>query len=100
MLVMVVTDKRTDIAILRTLGAAPRKIMGIFMTQGLVIGWVGVILGVALGVLTLRSTSTPSHGSSTFGFQIMDSDVYYVTAASVRSALDQRRRNWCRPHCF
>ncbi len=50
MLVMVVTDKRTDIAILRTLGAAPRKVMGAFLTQGLVIGWLGVLLGVLLGV--------------------------------------------------
>jgi ABC-type lipoprotein release transport system permease subunit len=50
MLVMVVTDKRTDIAILRTLGASPRGVMGVFLTQGLVIGWFGVLLGVALGV--------------------------------------------------
>ena len=46
MLVMVVTDKRTDIAILRTLGASPRRVMGVFLTQGLVIGWFGVALGV------------------------------------------------------
>src|SRR5579863_6789114 len=50
MLVMVVTDKRTDIAILRTLGASPRRILGVFITQGLVIGWLGVALGVALGL--------------------------------------------------
>ena len=50
MLVMVVTDKRTDIAILRTLGASPRRVMGVFLTQGLVIGWLGVALGVALGL--------------------------------------------------
>src|SRR5437763_726757 len=49
MLVMVVTDKRTDIAILRTFGASPRRVMGIFITQGLVIGWLGVALGIALG---------------------------------------------------
>ena len=47
---MTVTDKRNDIAILRTLGASPRTVMGIFITQGLVIGWVGVALGVTLGV--------------------------------------------------
>ncbi len=51
MLVMVVTDKRTDIAILRTLGASPRRIIGVFMSQGLVIGWVGVTLGVIFGVI-------------------------------------------------
>lgn len=80
MLVMVVTDKRTDIAILRTFGAAPRKVMGIFITQGLVIGWVGVLLGVALGVLIALNVGTIVPVlEHTFGFQIMDSDVYYVT---------------------
>ncbi len=48
MLVMTVTDKRNDIAILRTLGASPGAVMGVFITQGLVIGWVGVALGVGL----------------------------------------------------
>ena len=51
MLVMVVNDKRTDIAILRTLGAAPGTVLRVFITQGLVIGWCGVAAGVALGVL-------------------------------------------------
>ncbi len=51
MLVMVVTDKRTDIAILRTLGASPGRIVGVFLSQGLVIGWVGVGLGVIFGVI-------------------------------------------------
>ena len=45
MLVMVVTDKRTDIAIVRTIGASPRRVMGIFLTQGLVIGWLGRAAG-------------------------------------------------------
>jgi lipoprotein-releasing system permease protein len=81
MLVMVVTDKRTDIAILRTLGASPRQIMSVFMTQGLVIGWLGVLLGVALGVALAWNVGTiVPFLESTFGFQIMDSDVYYVTA--------------------
>jgi lipoprotein-releasing system permease protein len=80
MLVMVVTDKRTDIAILRTLGSSPRRVMGIFLTQGLVIGWVGVAFGVGLGVLLARNVSTiVPFLQSTFGFQIMDPDVYYVT---------------------
>ena len=51
MLVMVVTDKRTDIAILRTLGASPRRVMAIFLVQGSVIAWFGVALGVLLGTL-------------------------------------------------
>jgi lipoprotein-releasing system permease protein len=80
MLVMVVTDKRTDIAILRTLGASPRSILGIFLTQGLVIGWVGVALGVALGILLAQNVAeiVPVLERS-FGFQVMDPSVYYVT---------------------
>ncbi|MBU6438399.1 MAG: FtsX-like permease family protein, partial [Betaproteobacteria bacterium] len=50
-LVMTVTDKQSDIAILRTLGASPRSIMGIFMTQGAFSGVVGTLIGVALGCL-------------------------------------------------
>jgi lipoprotein-releasing system permease protein len=49
-LVMVVSDKRTDIAILRTLGMSPRGIIAVFMTQGVLIGWIGTLIGVALGV--------------------------------------------------
>jgi lipoprotein-releasing system permease protein len=81
MLVMVVTDKRTDIAIMRTFGAAPRRVMGIFMTQGLVIGWLGVALGVGLGLLlALHVDSIVPFLEHTFGFHIMDADVYYITA--------------------
>ncbi|HJX19858.1 MAG TPA: FtsX-like permease family protein, partial [Steroidobacteraceae bacterium] len=81
MLVMVVTDKRTDIAILRTLGAAPRRVMGIFITQGLVIGWLGVALGVVLGVaLALHVATIVPLLERTFRFQILDADVYYTTA--------------------
>ncbi|MBV9317290.1 MAG: lipoprotein-releasing ABC transporter permease subunit [Gammaproteobacteria bacterium] len=81
MLVMVVTDKRTDIAIVRTFGAAPRAVMGIFVTQGLVIGWLGVALGAALGlVLALHVDSIVPFLEHTFRFHIMDADVYYITA--------------------
>ena len=80
MLVMVVTDKRTDIAIVRTFGAAPRRVMGIFITQGLVIGWLGVGLGVALGLLlALHVDTIVPFLEHTFRFQIMDADVYYST---------------------
>ncbi|MDP0790101.1 FtsX-like permease family protein, partial [Klebsiella pneumoniae] len=48
-LIMVVADKRTDIAILRTLGATPRQIMAIFMVQGTVIGVIGTVIGGVLG---------------------------------------------------
>src|SRR5437773_1703456 len=50
-LVMTVTDKQADIAILRTLGASPRSIMGIFMVQGAASGIIGTLSGVALGLL-------------------------------------------------
>ena len=50
-LVMTVTDKRADIAILRTLGASPRSIMAIFMVQGAASGVIGTLSGVAFGLL-------------------------------------------------
>src|SRR6185437_1419753 len=80
MLVMVVTDKRTDIAILRTFGASPRRVMGIFLTQGLVIGWLGVALGVALGLaLAFNVETIVPFLQNTFGFQIFSSSIYYIT---------------------
>jgi lipoprotein-releasing system permease protein len=79
-LVMVVTDKRTDIAILRTLGLRPRAIVGIFMTQGVLIGWLGTALGVAGGLALAFNVGTVAPWlERTFGFQIMDADVYYIT---------------------
>ena len=81
MLVMVVTDKRTDIAIVRTFGAAPRRVMAIFITQGLVIGWLGVVLGVVLGLtLALHVDTIVPFLEHTFRFQFFDADVYYITA--------------------
>ncbi len=80
MLVMVVTDKRTDIAILRTFGASPRRVMGVFLTQGLVIGWLGVALGVGLGLALAYNVRTiVPFLQNTFGFQIFSSSVYYIT---------------------
>ena len=49
-LVMVVNEKRNDIAILRTIGMRPRAVVGVFVTQGLVIGWLGALLGCAWGL--------------------------------------------------
>jgi lipoprotein-releasing system permease protein len=80
MLVMVVTDKRTDIAILRTFGAAPARVMGVFVTQGLVIGWLGVALGIGLGVLIALNVDVIVPAlEHTFHFQFMNSEVYYTT---------------------
>jgi lipoprotein-releasing system permease protein len=80
MLVMVVNDKRTDIAILRTFGASPRSILQTFMVQGLAIGWFGVAGGLALGVLLARHVSgiVPVL-ERLFGFHFLDAQVYYIT---------------------
>ena len=51
MLMMLVTDKQADIAILRTLGSTPRSVMGMFMVQGVLVGVVGIGFGVGLGSL-------------------------------------------------
>ncbi len=81
MLVMTVTDKRNDIAILRTLGASPRTVMAVFMTQGLVIGWAGVALGVTLGVLlTLNMDRVEPFLERALGFHLFDPEVYAVTS--------------------
>jgi lipoprotein-releasing system permease protein len=81
MLVMVVTDKRTDIAILRTLGASPRAVAGVFLAQGLVIGWLGVAAGVLLGVLIAGNVGPILDAvQSLTGFTLFDADVYYITA--------------------
>lgn len=79
-LVMVVTDKVTDIAVLRTLGMAPQGVVKIFFVQGAVIGWAGVALGVCLGVLlAINIPTVVPFLEQLLGFQIMPGDVYYVT---------------------
>ena len=81
MLVMVVNEKRTDIAILRTLGASPGVVLRAFIVQGLVIGWLGVGAGVLLGVLVARNVVTIAPAlERTFGFRFLDADTYYITA--------------------
>lgn len=80
-LVMVVTDKTGDIAILRTLGMGPNDVVRIFFIQGAMIGWIGVFLGVVSGVLLAINVPTLAPAlEQLFGFQIMPGDVYYVTA--------------------
>ena len=79
-LVMVVTDKQSDIAILRTLGASPRSIMSIFMVQGTIIGVVGTLLGLVGGVsLSLNMETVVSFIEGLFGFHILDPGVYYIS---------------------
>jgi lipoprotein-releasing system permease protein len=79
-LVMVVNDKRTDIAILRTLGLSPRGVVAVFMTQGVLIGWIGAGAGVALGLcLALNVDVIVPFLEQSLGFHFMDPDVYYIS---------------------
>jgi lipoprotein-releasing system permease protein len=79
-LVMVVTDKQSDIAILRTLGASPRSIMVIFVIQGAVIGLFGTLLGVLGGVtLALNVETIVPAIESLFHVPFLSKDVYYIS---------------------
>ncbi len=78
--VMVVTDKESDIAILRTLGASPGSILAIFIIQGALVGIVGSIIGVAGGVaLALNIDTIVPALERTFGIQFLDKSVYYIS---------------------
>ena len=88
-LVMVVTDKQPDIAILRTLGASPRNVMGIFVVQGSLIGVIGTLLGVAGGIALASNVETlvPSI-ESLFDTKFLSPDIYYISEvpSEMRSA--------------
>ncbi len=78
--VMLVTDKQADIAILRTLGLAPKGVMQIFMVQGTLIGVIGTLIGVVGGILlTLNLEHILRAIENVFGVQLMPEDVYYIT---------------------
>ena len=79
-LIMVVADKGADIAILRTLGATPRQIMGIFMVQGTVIGVIGTLIGGVLGVLAaLNVSELVGWLERVSGQHVFSSDVYFIS---------------------
>ena len=79
-LVMLVVDKQSDIAILRTLGATPKDVMGIFIVQGLVIGFAGIIIGSLLGLLVAYNiTDMVDWAEQAFGFKILSADVYFIS---------------------
>lgn len=79
-LVMVVKDKQADIAILRTIGASPRSVLAIFMTQGTAIGLIGTLCGVALGVLLSVNLESLVHGlEAVVGTHFMDAKVYFMS---------------------
>ena len=76
---MAVTDKQADIAILRTLGASPHSIMGIFIVQGALIGFIGLGLGVVGGVtLALNIDVVVPFIERLLGTQLFDKQVYYI----------------------
>ncbi|MWV13881.1 lipoprotein-releasing ABC transporter permease subunit [Pseudomonas sp. R-28-1W-6] len=78
-LVMVVADKRSDIAILRTLGATPGQIMSTFMVQGTVIGSIGTLVGGVLGVVVaLNVSGWVAWLERASGVHILSSDIYYI----------------------
>jgi lipoprotein-releasing system permease protein len=79
-LVMVVTDKQADIAILRTLGASQGSIMLIFMVQGTLIGLVGMVMGLAGGLgLALNVETLVPWLEHTFNVTFLPADVYYIS---------------------
>ncbi len=79
-LVMVVTDKQGDIAILRTFGATPKMIMGIFMVQGSLIGVIGTLLGVALGIAgALNVSEIVGALEKLLGIHFLSPDVYFIS---------------------
>jgi lipoprotein-releasing system permease protein len=79
-LVMVVKDKQSDIAILRTIGARPGTILRIFITQGSIVGIVGTIAGVLFGMLlTLNLENIVGFAESTFGIKFLAADVYFIS---------------------
>jgi lipoprotein-releasing system permease protein len=84
-MVMVVKDKRRDIAILRTFGSSPRSILTIFVVQGSLIGLLGIGAGVLLGVLVAVNLQELVHGlESIVGFKFLDARVYFMSDLPAR----------------
>ncbi len=79
-LVMVVKDKQSDIAILRTVGASPSNILKIFIIQGSIIGVIGTLVGATLGILfTLNLETIVLFMESTLGIKFLAADVYFIS---------------------
>ena len=79
-LVMVVNEKQSDIAILRTLGAKPVSILKIFLNQGSIIGFLGISLGVFIGTFfTLNLVEIVSFFENIFDFKVLAADVYFIS---------------------
>ena len=79
-LVMVVTDKQSDIAILKTMGLSPRRVMAVFMVQGSLIGVIGTALGVVAGiVLALNVETVVGAVESLLSIEFLSAEVYYIS---------------------
>jgi lipoprotein-releasing system permease protein len=79
-LVMVVTDKQADVAILRTLGASPASIMKIFLVQGALIGVIGTLLGVVFGVVVALNIDVIVPAiEQLFNVQFLSKEVYLIS---------------------
>jgi lipoprotein-releasing system permease protein len=79
-MVMVVKDKRRDIAILRTFGSSPRSILSVFIVQGSLIGVLGIVGGLVLGVLIAVNLQELVHGlEGIVGFKFLDARVYFMS---------------------
>jgi lipoprotein-releasing system permease protein len=79
-LIMVVTDKQADIAILRTLGLTPNRVMRVFVVQGFVIGLLGALIGAVGGIaLALNVETLVPAIEALFDTQFMSADIYYIT---------------------
>ena len=78
-LVMVVTDKRTDIAILRTMGLTSGQVMWVFVVQGIFIGLLGTLIGLLLGVTAALNVSDAiAWLEGILGVQFLSGDVYFI----------------------
>ena len=78
-LVMTVTDKRADIAILRTLGASPGSVMGIFVVQGATVGVIGTVIGLALGLgVAINIDTLVPALERLFQARFLPSDIYLI----------------------
>lgn len=79
-LVMAVNDKQADIAILRTFGMEPNRVMRIFMIQGSIIGIFGTVVGAVLGVLLALNIETIIPAlEQAFGFKVFPADIFYIS---------------------
>jgi lipoprotein-releasing system permease protein len=88
-LVMVVNEKQSDIAILRTFGATPQMIMGIFIVQGAIVGIIGTLLGVVGGILlSLNATHIVDWIQRVFDVQLLTSSVNFVNYLPTELRLD------------